>query len=309
MGNTVFIEDLYALRTQMEAVYEKNQEINALRSRLKAGEPMLPLYNPSSALRDLPPPWAGHGFSLFCALWILLLDIWSGGLFGGLLFLLLIWLRVKKFSTPWKQTTLLIFAILLLPILFMVFVGKLLDGGSLTMVAVLAFAAWLLGGLLMVSPKVKANIQIREENQARVERNEALELRNRKIWEQISHAAKQMEALDAQLQEMVVSCGYPPDYATLNAINMFIRYMKNSRADTYAGMISLYEESMHRWRMETEAQKQTAILQQQEEAMRYQNELTEYSNMLQAFSNWQQWETNNHLQNISNDLSALRYRS
>lgn len=255
MGRPVSIEDLYALRTQMEALLKKDQERSRLRAYLKDDEPMLPLYSPKSALRDLPPPWTGHGISLFCALWVLLLDIWGGGLFGGLLFLLLIWLRVKKASASWKKMALLFFAILLLPIICAVVVGKLLDGGSLTMAVVLAFAAWFLGGLLMVSPKVKANIQIKEENQARVKRNEALKLQNAKTWERISRVTEQMQEIQARLSKMTEDCGYPPDYGFLHAINRFIRYMENHQADTYAGMISLYEESVHREKMEAEARR------------------------------------------------------
>lgn len=308
MQNTVSLEQLYAIRDKIQEVKEKCDQISDLYSHWWVDLPMLPLYTPRSALRDLPPPWAGHGLGIFFAIWLMFLDLWGGGLLGGLLFGLCTWLRIKKYSESWQGKAYLFFSLLIAPVIAMVALMKLMNGGSWSMVLILGFAAWFLGGLLMVPAKVKANVQIREENEARMQKNEQMKEYNSNLQELISYAKEGLAALRGQLSDLIRRYGYPPDYASLHAVNKFIEYVRNHQGDTYAALISEYKKDVHNQAMLEEKRRQTAILQQQEENQRYQIELSEYSNMLQAAQNWQLREANDRLENIDKNLASLRSR-
>lgn len=308
MENTVSLEHLHAIRSKMEEIAAQYNHIVDLNGKLWKDKPMLPLYSPSSALRDLPPPWEGHGLGIFFALWLLFLDVWGGGLLGGLIFGLCTWQRIKKEPGSWKRKAFMAFSLMTAPIIVMVALMKLMEGGGTwTMVAVLAFAAWFLGGLLMVPAKVKANAQIREENQVRAEKNEQMKPYNRNLQQKISCEKSALADLQGQLADLIDYYGYPPDYATFHAVDYFISCVRNHRAETYSRLIDLYMEELHRQKMAEESRRQTDLLRQQmENQERIQGQLA-YANMLQFNQLLAQDETNQRLAQIQGDLNTMGY--
>lgn len=306
MEDRVTLQQLADIRGKMQEIIDQYQHIGNLRGRLWKDLPQLPAYNPSSALRDLPPPWTGHGFAVFLAIWLMLLDLWGGGLLGGLLFGLCTWVRIKsqKSMTRWLC---LFFIIVTAPVIAMVALTKLMNGGSWSMVLILGFAAWFLGGLLMVPAKMKANIAIKAENEARTKKNAEMAPYNRKLRAEISDAEGVATDLHDQLADLIQYYDYPPNYATVHAVDYFIRCVRNRQADTYGALIGLYEEELHRQRMIEESRRQTQLLREQAENQeRIQDQLA-YANMLQFQQFLAQKEANEHLAHISGDRQRPWY--
>ena len=113
------------------------------------------------------------------------------------------------------------------------------------------------------------NLNIDEENRRIDQENEKIDLKNRQIAEYNNYVTKKRCDLSLTINnintEMVetTSSWYPPDYYSIEAVEQFISYLRNHRADTVKEMINTYIESGFR----------QAHLKNQEEANRLSREM------------------------------------
>ena len=113
------------------------------------------------------------------------------------------------------------------------------------------------------------NRDIDEENRGIDEENEKIDLKNRQIAEYNNYVTKKrcdlsltINKINAEMVE-TTSSWYPPDYYSIEAVEQFISYLRNHRADTVKEMINTYIESGFR----------QAHLKNQEEANRLSREM------------------------------------
>lgn len=100
---------------------------------------------------------------------------------------------------------------------------------------------------------------INVEREANLARDlEAAACNNQHVVNQLNDLAQFMEVLRMAWQAEVAPW-YPPDYEHPKAAEFFLKAVRNYQADSIKEMVNLYEEHLHRNRMEAETLRQTML--------------------------------------------------
>ena len=186
---------------------------------------------------------------------------------------------VRKNLSVWRKNALFwLGCFLVVSVVLYLVTGEGAGEDLLTLIAAVAIVGGT--GLIMIFYKkiinkiLLAKFEKEYENQIKP-RIAELEQENRNLRTKV----KEFEAKYGELSEVV-----PPAYRNLQAVSFMTWVVANDRADTLREAINLYEEQLHRWKLE-DAARQTA-------------EAQEYVALAMDHLNMQQMEANARLKSI-----------
>lgn len=134
-----------------------------------------------------------------------------------------------------------------------------------------------LGALVAFIVKKVVNISIAVRNKRICEENEEIKKKNESIWGVEREVIQKIKNVQKQYTREIAPW-YPSDYCYIEAAEFFLNAIRNYRADNLKEAINLYEDVMHKRRLE---QAQQQMLNRQEDMIRQQR----LNNLLQ----WERW--------------------
>ncbi|MGN0485249.1 MAG: hypothetical protein ACI4HI_17050 [Lachnospiraceae bacterium] len=150
-----------------------------------------------------------------------------------------------------------------------------------------------------------AYFTIKEHNKKCAKKNETIDQQNKSVNQKID--ATLLELAKVQ-EEYAKNCAswFPKNYCCVAAVDSFIYNIENYRADNLKEAVNLYEEELHRRRMEDSQKKildsQNAMLNNQRQMIDQQN----YANILAQSSLNAQRDTNAQLADLRNRVNNAR---
>lgn len=175
-----------------------------------------------------------------------------------------------------------------------VIVGNIFGSGMLAYLFLYAIP----GGIVFYFLLKYMNKQCDKENQKINQYNENLKKKIEPILQELSKVQS----------EYAQNCAswYPKNYCCVAAVDSFVYNVSNYRADNLKEAINLYEEELHRRRMESSQEKilnnQNAMMNNQKQMINQQN----YANILAEASLDEQRNTNERLEDIKNRIQDVR---
>lgn len=106
----------------------------------------------------------------------------------------------------------------------------------------------------------RLNGNIREKNIAVINENQKIAAYNQSIRQEAENINRRLREIQLEYQNTVMTW-YPPNYCYIEAVEFFLDCVTNYRADTLKEAINLYEEYLHRERVE---RNQEAMLKKQD---------------------------------------------